>query len=311
MVERRRPIPLSVEQELLFRAHHTCCVCRAPGKDVQIHHIDRRPTNNKSENLIVVCLDCHSRITGRRGLGKAYTPGEVRKYKQSWERQVLESRRVHRPVLRYQKELVSQIDLVVCDILASQKDIPRVKRLLGILYELHLWRGNREIAHKIIEGLHHLAVMSGLGQQRMAELVAEKIWEMCWQYVGPEEVPLGRRGIEEVLACLDALSSLAQFNGWHGHGRRATDEIAWVAEEFFQVGLRYGEKRIVDRVIGLYRAASKACAEPNGEPPFTYGERRLLRSFKRVRRMLLERQPKWFAQRKAIDRILKRSKAIR
>jgi hypothetical protein len=48
--------------------------------------------------------------------------------------------------------LVSQIDLIICDILASEKDIPRVKRLLGILYGLHLWRGNREIEDKLIPG---------------------------------------------------------------------------------------------------------------------------------------------------------------
>lgn len=304
MTLRRSAIPLSTEQEVLFRAHHTCSICRVPGKDVQIHHIDSQPDNNIPGNLIVVCLDCHSRITGKRGLGKAYTPGEVRRYKNSWERQVLDSRRVQRPVLKYQKELVSQIDLIICDILASEKDIPRVKRLLGVLYELHLWRGNKEIVKKIIEGMRHLAVMTGIGTPKVAILVAEKLWEMCWQYVGPDEVPLEKTGEAEVLDCVAALATLAEFNGWVGHSRGVTDEINRTAEQFFQVSLWYGNKRICNRVIGAYVAGLKASEGGNGEGAFVYGRKRMLRSVRRVCRMLLERKPGWTKQRKTMDRAL-------
>src|SRR2546422_6233881 len=50
-------------------------------------------------NLAVVCLDCHSRVTGARGLGQSYRPGEVRKYKRTWERR-LEARRQDRKSTR-------------------------------------------------------------------------------------------------------------------------------------------------------------------------------------------------------------------
>lgn len=164
-----------VADEVLFQADHTCCICRMKGKDVQIHHIDGNASNNNSANLAVVCMDCHSKITGRRGLGQSYSVGEVRKYKRTWDKQVLDGRRVHRPKIRYKKELVSQIDFLICHILACKKNSPRIEELLNILFELHLWRGGPEIDSKIVEGLHHLALMSGLSYPRIASLVAEKL----------------------------------------------------------------------------------------------------------------------------------------
>ena len=39
-----------------------------------------------AENLAVVCLDCHSLVSGSRGLGKKYKPGEVRRYTRAGEK---------------------------------------------------------------------------------------------------------------------------------------------------------------------------------------------------------------------------------
>ena len=43
------------------------------------------PGNNDSDNLAVLCRDCHSRVTGDEGLGRRYSKLEVKKYKRSWE----------------------------------------------------------------------------------------------------------------------------------------------------------------------------------------------------------------------------------
>jgi hypothetical protein len=59
---------------------------------VQIHHIDGNPGNNDQPNLVVLCPNCHSKVTGDAGLGKSFTPAEVRKYKQAWEDRVRRQR---------------------------------------------------------------------------------------------------------------------------------------------------------------------------------------------------------------------------
>jgi hypothetical protein len=81
----RQNVPENIAIEVLAANHHTCCICRERRKHVQIHHIDGDPSNNDPENLAVVCLDDHSRVTGNEGLGRSFKPGEVAKYKRQWE----------------------------------------------------------------------------------------------------------------------------------------------------------------------------------------------------------------------------------
>ena len=191
--QKRAKIPMGLQEEVLFRTNHTCCVCHTKGKDVQFHHIDGNNSNNTNDNLAVVCLDCHSIITGRRGLGKSYAPGEVRRYMRAWEKHVQDSRRVHQPKILYKKELVSQIDIIICEILALRATNPRIKELLDLLYELHIWRGSPEIDAKIREGLGHLALISSFSSVgTVAPLVSEKLYELCWQFVGPKDVPMNK-----------------------------------------------------------------------------------------------------------------------
>lgn len=301
---KRSSIPQSVTDEVLFQADHTCCICRTKGKDVQIHHIDGNPANNKTANLVVTCLDCHSKITGRRGLGQSYSTGEVRKYKRSWDKQVLDKRRVHRPQIRYKKELISQIDLVICDILARKQNSPRIEELLNILYELHLWRGGPEIDAKIVEGLHHLAIMSGLSYPRIASLVPEKLWEMCFHFVGPEYVDMDKKEQKYVLDCIDALRTLAEFNSEFGHGRKAAESIAENSENFFEIALWYDRRNIANAILRTYEKALKACYE-KGKLKFAFGRTVLRKSLRKVRKLLNEQHSEWTHQHRRIETLLK------
>lgn len=61
-----------------------CCICREEDH-VQIHHIDGNRNNNVRDNLAVLCLKHHSRVTGDEGLGRRYQPSEVRVWKRKWE----------------------------------------------------------------------------------------------------------------------------------------------------------------------------------------------------------------------------------
>lgn len=112
----------------------------------------RNPANNSIANLAIVSLDCHSRVTGRRGLGRSYTPEEVRKYKAGWERYIRAIRQVRRPLVkRGNKELLSQIDVMVCEIIAlNPKNVERAQELLDLLHEIHFYAGRSEITQNIL-----------------------------------------------------------------------------------------------------------------------------------------------------------------
>jgi hypothetical protein len=83
----RSDIPRQLAAALLAANKHTCCICNEPRRHVQIHHIDGDPTKSHDPaNLTVLCLDCHSQVTGDQGLGRSYSPEEVSRYKQRWEK---------------------------------------------------------------------------------------------------------------------------------------------------------------------------------------------------------------------------------
>jgi hypothetical protein len=300
----RKPIPTSVEGKILFLADHTCSICTTRYKDVQIHHIDEDPANNDLANLIVVCLDCHSRVTGRRGLGRAYARGEVRSYKRSWEARVHASRGAYKSVsARRQRQLITQIDLIVCDILACKKNITRASELLDLLYELNLWRGSRQLTKSIIEGLHHLAIMTGLGSPRLSGRVAETLWQVCWHFVGPDKVSMNRADLALVLECVDALGTLAEFNCMMGHGRKAAGVIAEQLENYFNVGVWYAQLRIVGAVTKACAGALHECYAQD-RVDFAPGLKSLRRSINKMRRVLIKERPGWRSQRRRLEELL-------
>lgn len=84
MTKKVRPrIPSIIAARLLFQNRHQCCICSE--EPVQIHHIDENPANNDPQNLAVLCLPHHSAVTGNQGLGRDYSPHEIRFFKMEWE----------------------------------------------------------------------------------------------------------------------------------------------------------------------------------------------------------------------------------
>lgn len=301
---KRLRIPQTVTDEVLFASDHTCCVCRTPHKDVQLHHIDRNRRNNDPGNLAVVCLDCHSNVSGHRGLGKSYSIGEVRRCKRNWEHSVQEARGIRRPRVAYKKELFSQVDLIICEILSLPSNSDRIPQLLGLLYELHLWRGSPDLNRVIVQGLNHLSVMSGLSSPRVASLVADKLWQLCWHFVGPDRVPMNQADEREVLKCVRTLETLATFNAEFGHGRKAMESAVRSAENFFDVSLWYRRRALAGAVLRLYEEATKGCCQ-DGKVDFRFAYVRLRKSLRKLRVQLVEWRPRWKPEMRRIDSLLK------
>lgn len=92
MAKTRIPIPVDIEASVLFKAEHICSKCRNSRLDVQIHHIDGDPSNNKENNLMVLCLQDHSVASSKSTMSKGYTQAELKKYKEDWESIVKERR---------------------------------------------------------------------------------------------------------------------------------------------------------------------------------------------------------------------------
>src|SRR5690349_21511913 len=93
MVKKRVPIPKVDAARVLFASDRTCCVCRASGKRVQIHHVDDDPSNNNPTNLAVLCFECHGDTQTTGGFGRQLDSEQVRLYRDDWH-QIVATRRV-------------------------------------------------------------------------------------------------------------------------------------------------------------------------------------------------------------------------
>src|SRR6266508_3575733 len=84
MAKERTEIPTEVASAVLFDQDRTCCVCREPGKHVQLHHIDEDPSNNSPGNLAVLCLEHHNDTQLRGGFSRKLSAETVIRYRDEW-----------------------------------------------------------------------------------------------------------------------------------------------------------------------------------------------------------------------------------
>ena len=84
MANKRTSIPTDVADEVMFRSAMTCCVCKNSDRDVQIHHIDKAPSNHAIDNLAVLCLECHNKTQLRGGFGRHLTASLITKNREEW-----------------------------------------------------------------------------------------------------------------------------------------------------------------------------------------------------------------------------------
>ena len=90
--KKRTDIPDDVSAQAEFESDRTCCVCREPGKAIQIHHIDSDPSNHQPHNLAVLCLECHNETQLRGGFNRKLDADVIRLYRDIWS-QIVQRRR--------------------------------------------------------------------------------------------------------------------------------------------------------------------------------------------------------------------------
>ena len=85
-MESRRPIPESVQAEVLVQCRRRCCVCFGLNRDEtikkgQIAHLDQRRSNVAIENLVFLCFDHHDEFDSTTSQAKGLTRAEVARYR--------------------------------------------------------------------------------------------------------------------------------------------------------------------------------------------------------------------------------------
>jgi hypothetical protein len=246
-------IPRPIEASVLFDNDHTCCICNEKGKDVQIHHIDGNNHNNDPSNLAVLCLECHSKATARRGFGRKYSPLEVEKYKRNWEFAVKERRKLLRQhVPRRTKNWVEIETARIVYELAATKNMERAKEILGLLDLYDIFERNSSFA---LDQLHDVVpFISGPGKRA---LVAEHVLHYFWHLPGPEYVKIKDKDTKDLKRAIRFLEWMGTFEATTtrapGPIRVSLDSLA----EIFKTANLYAKRELQDAVMKAIKAIRK------------------------------------------------------
>jgi len=135
----RQKIPADLEARLLFDADHSCCICHDKGNDVQLHHISGRH-HSTYDDLVVLCVNCHSRVERGGGLGKGFTPTELKRYKAQWTKEVKRRRKAN---IALDREFATVVELEVRKLSYSFEsikiDVANEERAADILSVMHCY----------------------------------------------------------------------------------------------------------------------------------------------------------------------------
>lgn len=245
------------EAEVLFLNRHTCCICHEKNKDVQIHHIDGNNSNNKIRNLAILCLDCHSKVTGTRGLGKSYSILEVKRYKQEWENIVKKkyefpSTMRAKPIPKIEKQLfIFEIKRLIYEMLSvkdSQKTI--LERNFEALWHISILEG---LQKEIVEHLSYAFALCAISEINKPIALARALPEFFNYLVGPNHVNLTKKDEANVLDAIETVGfthNLCTDGNKNYRMLRAQKESL---SEFIQIAIRYRNNKIFREALKILK----------------------------------------------------------
>ena len=86
MKTKRPSIPKRIETDILVKSRRRCCLCVFLHRDIsikqiQITHLDRDRNNNKTQNLVALCLDHHDQFDSIKSQSNGFTGQKIKYYR--------------------------------------------------------------------------------------------------------------------------------------------------------------------------------------------------------------------------------------
>lgn len=266
----RPSIPQKIVDNLMFVNDHSCCLCREKGKHVQIHHIDGDVSNNNPTNLAVLCLECHSKVTGNEGLGRRYAPGKIVQYKKTWEL-AAKGKLVGKRIAREPRnKAMSYFELTACEILAMDDGDSRIREKIGTLYQLNTVTGCTD---KILDCLFHLAIQSSMSQKETAKMLWELIYQLFWHFVGPDAIAFRKNDVKRLEQGIDLLGTIGQFNGEFSKDIEVIKAVCDNLYNVFEIAVWYDLEKVGISVVNKLEKTKECCllAFEDSEKPLNEG----------------------------------------
>ena len=245
----------------MFQNDRTCCICREKGKDVQIHHIDNNRSNNNPQNLAVLCLDCHSRVTGSRGLGKKFTEHEIKQYKKDWEFRVKRKRGL---ILEPYKTIKkNELNLLHFEIKKSifeysaTKNMKRAEELLDYLHHYYIFEMSGDY---IIEQMHHIIPLM-LIHEKKGILLAKHIPTMFHHFPMYEMKKVPIRGIKMLDNAIDLMRYCGELQIGFGDNQNVLKASVESIFSLFEIAIEYKLQKQQKKIISSLETMKKSSKE--------------------------------------------------
>ncbi len=258
----RKAISKSREAEVLFLNRHTCCICHDTGKDVQIHHIDGDNGNNDVSNLGVLCLDCHSRVTGIRGLGKSYSSLELKRYKREWEAIMKKGhgfpsiRRAKRvPKIERQLFVYEAKALIYRMLSARDSDTTVFDAGFENLWQLAILEG---IQKEIIQHLGFAFALSAISEVNKPVALAKSLPKFFGYLIGPLDVQLRKADERDILEALDTLEFIHNLSVDENKNYRILSAVKNALGDFMAIAIKYHSLRVFSTARRVLREVAKS-----------------------------------------------------
>lgn len=250
IAKKRVPIPKPIEREVLFRNQSVCCICHKSG--VQIHHIDDNPSNNKINNLCVLCIEHHAEASNKTGMTKALDASLLRKYKKEWEGLVLRKHQEHQkeqPKASNIEKEITRFEIKKTIYSLPKKTKKETEEIMDYLFQFHLFEENiTEYILETLDGVRWFFTGAQLG------VIAEKVFEYFWHLVGPDHVPMGRSDEIKIRKAIELLEGIGTQTAIFESNLSALNIVVDKSlPRLFEVCESYKKKKLGQRVLKAYK----------------------------------------------------------
>jgi len=277
---RREKIPKSIEEKLLIKNRHCCCICRwrGIGKEINIHHIDGNNSNNDISNLSILCLEHASMADaglreGKLGSGKKLSPKEVKEFKAIWEKmndiEIQESKiSIPKNEKRYLEILYDfEIRKSIAEI-ASLKEEPKQNEKIEEKFNYFNQLAFEELMSNIDIRMILLKAYSdysfkAIGNDKFSEMMAESIYSFSWHLVGPKEVSIVDNDKKVIFKSLEVLKSFGTFVG-EFNNISSVKKICEIIEQLGIIIIWYNLEDKMNEIINIISELKKSCNKYTG-----------------------------------------------
>jgi len=278
----REKIPKNIEEKLLIKNRHCCCICRwrGIGKEINIHHIDGNNSNNDISNLSVLCLEHASMADaglrkGKLGSGKKLSPKEVKEFKVIWEKmndiEIQESKvSITKNEKRYLEMLYdfeirkSIAEIASLDPEEHPKQNEKIEKKFNYFNQLAFEEVMSNIdIRMILLNAYSDYTFHVIGNDKFSEMMAESIYSFSWHLVGPKDVSIFDNDKKVIFKSIEVLESLGTFTA-EFNNIPSLRKIGETIEQLGRIIILYNLEDKVNEIFNIISEVKKSCNKYTG-----------------------------------------------